>query len=221
MEGDACAGVARQLIAVGRVFYSRNWVLGSSGNFSAIASREPFRLVITASGAQKGALSARDFLQLDQDGETPDASQQPSAETAIHRAIIAERGAGAVLHTHSVWATILSDAYAASGGLAIEGFEMLKGLSQVRTHRHLEWLPILENSQDYLALSRQVSQVLRGKPRVHGVLLRRHGLYAWGEDIHEAKRHVEVFEFLFEVLGHQLSLPKTLERHSRGNSFHS
>ena len=78
---------------------------------------------------------------------------------------------------------------------------MLKGLEGVQTHQHREWLPILENSQDYDALARNVERVLGDHPGSHGFLLRRHGLYTWGRDLTEAKRHVEILEFLMEVLG--------------------
>ena len=111
------------------------------------------------------------------------------------------RGAGAVLHTHSVWSSIVSEAFAAEGGLAIEGFEMLKGLSGIRSHEHREWLPVLGNSQDMPALAEELTETLREHPAIHGVLLRRHGLYTWGQDLAEAKRHVEIFEFLMEVVG--------------------
>jgi methylthioribulose-1-phosphate dehydratase len=108
--------------------------------------------------------------------------------------------AGAVLHTHSVWSTVLSGTFASQGGLGLEGYEMLKGLEGVRTHRHREWLPILENSQDILELSQEVSRTLRENPGIHGFLLRGHGLYTWGASLQEAKRHVEILEFLMEVL---------------------
>jgi ribulose-5-phosphate 4-epimerase/fuculose-1-phosphate aldolase len=65
---------------------------------------------------------------------------------------------------------------------------------------HSEWVPILENSQDYVELSQAVGRVLTQHPQAHGFLLRRHGLYTWGEDLATAKRHVEIFEFLFEVV---------------------
>jgi methylthioribulose-1-phosphate dehydratase len=87
------------------------------------------------------------------------------------------------------------------GRLLIEGFEMLKGLAGVRTHEHREWLPIIENSQDMEALARTLEEVLERYPDAHGVLLRRHGLYTWGRDLGEAKRHVEILEFLLEVIG--------------------
>jgi methylthioribulose-1-phosphate dehydratase len=114
------------------------------------------------------------------------------------------RNPGAILHTHSVWGTILSDVFFENGAIEIEGYEMLKGLTGVVTHEHKEILPIIENSQDYVALSHVVENVLRENPACHGIYLRRHGLYTWGKDVTEAKRHVEIFEFLFEVLGRQI-----------------
>ena len=87
------------------------------------------------------------------------------------------------------------------GGLHIEGYEMLKGLEGVDTHEHSEWLPILENTQDYQSLARSIKNTLRQHPHSHGLLLRRHGLYAWGKNVEQAKRHVEILEYLLEVLG--------------------
>jgi methylthioribulose-1-phosphate dehydratase len=77
---------------------------------------------------------------------------------------------------------------------------MLKGLEGVRTHKHREWLPILENSQDMRELAEKVTTTLRETPGIHGFLLREHGLYTWGASLQEAKRHVEILEFLMEVL---------------------
>ena len=106
-----------------------------------------------------------------------------------------------MLHTHSVWGTTLSDAHAADGGLHIDGYEMLKGLDGVCTHEHREWVPIVENDQDMARLSGAVGDVLARYPAAHGVLLRRHGLYAWGKSLADAVRHVEILEFLFETIG--------------------
>ncbi len=103
--------------------------------------------------------------------------------------------------THSVWSTLLSDASAPAGGLAIEGYEMLKGLRGVTTHAHREWLPIIENTQDWAAEAPRVESLLREQGHVHGLLIRRHGLYTWGSDLDELKRHLEVLEFLLEVVG--------------------
>ena len=85
--------------------------------------------------------------------------------------------------------------------MKIKGYEMLKGLQGVRTHEHSEWLPIIENSQEMPALAQQVGETLNQCPDAHGFMLRRHGLYSWGETVSEAKRHVEILEFLLETLG--------------------
>ena len=114
--------------------------------------------------------------------------------------MVRARGALAVLHTHSVWGTLVSDAYAAEGGVHFENYEMLKGLAGVGTHEHREWLPIFENSQRWTEVVPRLEESLRRRADVHGFLILRHGLYTWGESVSEAKRHVEILEFLLEVL---------------------
>jgi len=194
------AELAAQLAEIGRHCYARGWALGTSGNFSAVVRRNPMRLAITASGVDKGVLSVGQVVEIDQDAKVVGGSGAPSAEASLHLTIARARRAGAVLHTHSIWGTILSDA-ATDNGLAIEGYEMLKGLEGVRTHDHREWLPILDNTQDWNAAAPGVEAVLTDHPNAHGFLIRRHGLYTWGRDLAEAKRQVEILEFLFEVMG--------------------
>jgi methylthioribulose-1-phosphate dehydratase len=194
------AVLATELTAIARGFYARGWVLGTSGNFSAVLSEQPLRLVITSTGLDKGQLTPADFLQVDDAANVVDGEGRASAESLLHVAIVRTLHAGAVLHTHSVWSTVLSGSHASRGGLALEGYEMLKGLEGVRTHQHREWVPILENSQDMVELSQRVTKTLRENPGIHGFLLREHGLYTWGSSLQEAKRHVEILEFLMEVL---------------------
>jgi methylthioribulose-1-phosphate dehydratase len=189
------------LAKAGRSFYKRGWVFGTAGNFSAVLSRQPSRLAITASGLHKGELEEKDFLIVDDSGNVLNGAGRPSAETTLHIAIAQATSASAILHTHSVWATILSEAHASNGGMELNGYEMLKGLAGVTTHEHREWIPIFENTQTYTTLARQMADLLAGDPAIHGILLRRHGLYTWGRDIFEARRHVEILEFLFEVAG--------------------
>jgi methylthioribulose-1-phosphate dehydratase len=176
-------------------------VFGTSGNFSAVVSERPLRLAITPTGLDKGALDPEQFLEIDEVARVIRGNGQPSAETGLHLAIVRACGAGAVLHTHSLWSTLLSDVFSADGVLTLEGFEMLKGLRGVHTHEHREILPIFENSQDITQLAEQVQALLKRDPAVHGFLLRRHGLYTWGQDLAEAKRHVEILEFLLEIFG--------------------
>jgi len=192
--------LAGHLAEVGRHCYERGWALGTSGNFSAVLRKDPLTLAITTSGVDKGLLEASDIVAIDAQGRVVQGSGTPSAETTLHLAIVRSRGAGAVLHTHSVWSTILSEA-TGDGSLTIEGLEMLKGLTGVGTHAHREKLPIVENTQDWIAAAPRIEAILREHPEAHGFLIRGHGLYTWGKDLAEAKRQIEILEFLFEVMG--------------------
>ncbi|MCA9185270.1 MAG: methylthioribulose 1-phosphate dehydratase, partial [Planctomycetales bacterium] len=158
----------------------------------------------------KGQLTRDDFVVVDDSG-LPAWSNQPksSAETLLHVACVRENPhVNAVLHTHSTWGTLLSDLYFEQGFLSIEGYEMLKGLSGIATHETDYRLLIVENTQDIPVLAEQLSRRWRDDPRslAHGYLIRRHGLYTWGRDVDEARRHIEIFEFLFEVLGRRVML---------------
>jgi methylthioribulose-1-phosphate dehydratase len=194
------AELAAQLAEIGHQCYARGWALGTSGNFSAVVNRDPLRLAITTSGVDKGTLSVGEIVEIDEHGKVVAGSGPPSAEASLHLAIARARGAGAVLHTHSIWSTILSDA-ATEDGLAIQGYEMLMGLDGVGTHEHREWLPILDNTQDWATEVPRVEAMLSEHPDAHGFLIRRHGLYTWGRDLAQAQRQMEILEFLFEVMG--------------------
>jgi methylthioribulose-1-phosphate dehydratase len=198
------ASIAARLVEAGRRLERRGWALGTSGNFSAVVADDPLRLAITASGVDKASLSEKDIVEVDGHASLVRGDGRPSAEAHLHVAVVKTRAARAVLHTHSVWSTVLTDA-AGAGEISIRGYEMLKGLAGVRTHEHEERVPILENSQDMPKLARDVEMILAGRSEAHAFLIRRHGLYTWGRDLSEAVRHVEILEFLFEVLGRSRS----------------
>ena len=198
------AAAISALIDVGRLFFERGWSMGTSSNYSVVLQRQPQRLLITASGKDKSRLTPADFVQIDEHGQPFETgSAKPSAETLLHTVIAEQPGVGAVLHTHSVWATVLSDLHYSDSGLAIEGYEMLKGLAGITTHEHREWVPIFDNTQKIPELAAKLRQRFSHPVRrvAHGFLIRRHGLYTWGANLEEARRHIEIFEFLFEVLG--------------------
>jgi methylthioribulose-1-phosphate dehydratase len=90
---------------------------------------------------------------------------------------------------------------------------MLKGLEGIGTHETAEEVPIFANSQDMTELARRIRDRLSAadwsdpkRPPCHGFLLSRHGLYTWGRDLEEARRHVEIHEFLFEVVARTRAL---------------
>ena len=203
--------LASDLAATAKSLHACGWLLGTSGNLSAVVQWEPLLLAMSPSGVDKGELFADQILLVDDQARIVNGNGKPSDETLLHIEIVKQRQAGAVLHTHSVWNTIISGMFADEHGLAIEGYEMLKGLAGVQTHEHREWLPIIENSQDMRELAARVSEVLTEQRNAHGFLLHKHGLYSWGENLREAKRHIEILEFLIEAQG------RTLELKRRGN----
>src|SRR5262245_37523993 len=143
---EALRDTAAALVAISRGFCARGWAVGTSGNFSVVLSRDPLRLAITPSGADKGELSAEEILTIGRElSETHGLNEKPSAEALLHIKVVLERGAGAVFHTHSVWRTILSSVHASAGGVMIEGFEMLKRVKGLKRNQHREWLPINEH----------------------------------------------------------------------------
>ena len=192
------------MIEAGHQFYRRGWLTGTSGNFSVLLARKPLRICVTATGIEKSALDETNFLELDDDAEILQGFGKPSAETLMHLTMYRFLPrARAILHSHSVAGTILSDTYFQDGAITLEGYEILKGLSGVETHEHRESVPVVENSQDHIALSHVVENVLRDARGIHGIYLRRHGLYAWGETVDAARRHIEILEFLFDITARQ------------------
>ena len=200
-------GILRQaeaLCAVAHECARRGWVPATAGNFS-FRDSESGRIFITASGLDKGTISPDDLLEIGLDCRVIAGDGKPSAETSLHGVIYRDRpGKGAIVHVHSIWNTLLSDRFAEAGAVPLEGYELLKALLGVRMHEVRELVPVIENSQEYAGLSRKLAEVLGEFPGAHGVLLRRHGLYTWGESVAGARRHLEALEFLFEVEARRL-----------------
>ena len=198
---DGFSAAAESLCATARWCYGRGWVPATSGNFS-VRDAASGRILITASGLDKGTLTPAGLLEIDGEGRVLSGDGRPSAETLLHLKIY--RGlptASAILHVHTVWNTLLSGVHAGAGHVELTGYELLKGLSGVSTHEHVERVPILKNSQDYGVLAAELKTALDEFPEAHGVLLSRHGLYTWGDSVAAARRHLEALEFLFEVEG--------------------
>lgn len=211
-----------QLRDCGRLFHRRGWSVGTSSNYSVALEADPIELIVTASGKDKGRLRREDFVHIGADGEPIEENQpKSSAETMLHVVIanhprwedpLSPGGdlltSRSILHTHSIWGTLLSDHFFEAGGLEISGYEMLKGLEGIPTHEHTHWIPIFENTQDIPKLAEEVKQVLQSTPEkmTHGFLIRNHGLYTWGRDVFSARRHVEIYEFLFELTARKLGL---------------
>ena len=194
--------IARQLCASCRLFGERQWCLATSGNFSARINQKQF--LISKSGREKSALEPDDLMLCDISGVAMNAEHKPSAETPLHACLYQlNEHIGAVLHTHSVAATVLSRA--AKSHIKITGFEMQKAFDDIDSHEQTVTVPVFDNNQDMEVLAKRVTSAWQeGSIAAPGFLIRGHGLYAWGADVATARRHVEGFEFLFECLLNEL-----------------
>ncbi len=187
---------AREIGEAGRFLYERGWVPATSGNFSARLGDG--KIAITVSGRNKGALSADDIMLIDAEGQPLTVGKRSSAETLLHTGIYRRFPAvGAVLHTHSMNATLLSRQF--GHALTLAGYELLKAFQGIETHDTQMVVPIFPNDQEIPRLQGQVDEWLDQQTApVFGYLIAGHGLYVWGTSVADALRHLEAFEFLFQ-----------------------
>ena len=188
--------LAQEIIDAGRFLYGRGWSPATSGNYSTRLS--PTEALLTVSGKHKGQLSLNDVLATDLSGNSLEPGKKPSAETLLHTQLYSWRAdIGAVLHTHSVNATVLSR-LTPQAFIEFEDYELQKAFSGVSTHESRVRVPVFDNDQDIARLAAKVQPWLEAHPDCVGYLIRGHGLYTWGARMSDALRQIEAFEFLFE-----------------------
>jgi methylthioribulose-1-phosphate dehydratase len=185
---------AREIVVNTRELAALGWTPATSSNFSM---RLDNRLIaITVSGRDKGKLEESDIMVVDWDGKPVGTEQRPSAETGLHTQLYRRfPEVNVVLHTHSHNQTVASRLFANAGHVRIEGYELLKAFAGQTTHETALDIPVLPNSQDIPALAARVERLTYAGP-IWGYLIDGHGMYAWGRDMPEARRHLEAFEFL-------------------------
>ena len=188
--------LSQAIIDAGRFLYGRGWSPATSSNYSArLSSAEA---LLTVSGKHKGQLTPDDLLAVDMDGRSLEDGKKPSAETLLHTQLYRWRPEiGAVLHTHSVNATVLSR-LCLSDSLVFADYELQKAFSGVATHESQVTVPIFDNDQDIERLASRVQPWLDRQPDCVGYLTRAPGIYTWGAQMRDALRQIEAFEFLFE-----------------------
>ncbi|WP_062385767.1 methylthioribulose 1-phosphate dehydratase [Pseudomonas abietaniphila] len=188
--------LAQEIIEAGRFLYGRGWSPATSSNYSARLSVS--EALLTVSGKHKGQLGVDDVLATDLAGNSLEPGKKPSAETLLHTQLYrCKPEVGAVLHTHSVNATVLSR-LTKGDRLVFEDYELQKAFSGVVTHESCVVVPIFDNDQDIARLAQKVQPWLDQHPDCAGYLIRGHGLYTWGAKMSDALRQIEAFEFLFE-----------------------
>lgn len=188
------AAVAEQIIGNVRELAALGWTPATSSNFSARLDER--HAAITVSGRDKGRLAPDDIMVVDFEGAAVGSDHRPSAETLLHTQLYRRfPDVGCVLHTHSHQQTVASRLFAGAGHVRLEGYELLKAFRGNQTHETALDVPVLRNSQHMPTLAAQVDALLDRGP-LWGYLIDGHGLYAWGRDMAEARRHLEAFEFL-------------------------
>lgn len=185
-----------QLVAACHWIGGKGWAPATGGNMS-VRQDEAFCL-LSESGKDKGALTCDDFIQVEIATNRVPSGRKPSAETGLHTLIYRLfPDAGAVLHTHTVNATVLSRVEK-SPALLLQGYEMQKTLAGQSSHLDAVSVAIFDNDQDIEALAARIARFAAQSPLRYGFLLRGHGLTCWGRDVNEARRHLEGLEFLFQ-----------------------
>lgn len=175
---------------------AKGWAPATGGNMSVRENADWCWL--SESGKDKGSLTVDDFLQVEIATDRAPSGRKPSAETGLHTLIYRlYPEANAVLHVHTVNATVLSRVEKLAT-LTLAGYEMQKSLSGETSHLDTVSIPLFDNDQDIPALARRIEIYARQTPLSYGFLLRGHGLTCWGRSVAEARRHLEGLEFLFE-----------------------
>ncbi len=194
-RADAIAEAARELAQLG-------WTPATSSNFSMRV--DDAHAAITISGRDKGKLGRADIMLVDLEGKAVGTEARPSAETELHTQVYRRWPAmNAVLHTHSRTQSVASRLFAKAGVIRLEGWELQKAISGYTTHESVLEIPVFPNTQQMPELVAQVDAWLdAGKP-LHAYLIDGHGIYTWGRDMAETRRHLEALEFL---LGCELDL---------------
>jgi methylthioribulose-1-phosphate dehydratase len=184
-----------QIARAGSELAARGWTPATSGNFSMRIDEDT--IAVTVSGRDKGSLSPKDVMAIGLDGHPVGTTDRPSAETDLHLQLYRRLPeTGAVLHTHSPNQTVASRLFAKDGVIALHGWELQKALTGYTSHESRVDVPVFPNSQDMGDIGRNVAAWLDESRPLYAYLIEGHGLYTWGRDMPEARRHLEALEFL-------------------------
>jgi len=195
-ELEACDALAD----LGREWTLRGWMLGTAGNLSVRVDDDPLTYRITASGGHKGRLTRSDFVRVRLGMDVPSGARRPSAEVTVHDALYGSRAPGAIAHVHSPYITLVSRALWSEREVVFRGLEYVKALGYWAPGAVVE-VPIVDNYHDLMRLGEAVAAAAGDAP---AVFVRAHGVYAWGESIDAAQRHVEALEFMSQIVWEEL-----------------
>lgn len=188
-----------ELVKAIHFLHQKGWAPATSSNYSYRETGQS-DFFVSQSGLDKGEFAEQHFLQVDSSGNPVNDSRKPSAETLLHCAVYKLfPGVHCVLHTHTVLNTVVSQLLQEQAYIELKDYEILKGFSGIKTHEVSVKIPIFANTQDIAALSIELAEFVRkSDSELRAFLIAGHGMYTWGTTVADAKRHVEVVEFLLE-----------------------
>uniref|UniRef100_M4BJB4 Probable methylthioribulose-1-phosphate dehydratase n=1 Tax=Hyaloperonospora arabidopsidis (strain Emoy2) TaxID=559515 RepID=M4BJB4_HYAAE len=198
------ANASRELVCeLCRLYYSMGWMTGTGG---AMSLRHGERIFVTPSGVPKERLQPEDLYVLDLAGNILSSSTAKAGKKApklsdcaplflhMHRV----RAAAVVLHSHGITCNLAAALCDGKKEFRISHQEMIKGITG---HGYTDTLvvPVIDNAPKESALAQPIAQTLEAYPNTSAVLVRRHGLFVWGDSWEAAKRHAECLHYLFET----------------------
>jgi methylthioribulose-1-phosphate dehydratase len=192
--------LSEELATLIRNLHQKGWSAATGTNYSFKVNDEGYW--VSASGIDKLNFTANDFMHVDKNGTPlpPYEGIKPSAENLIHAYIYKNTTANVVLHSHSVYSTILSQHILDQKlkTLPISGYEVQKALEGIHSHDETLNIPCFENNQNMELFTQQLNTNWKQVLEAHCFLIGNHGCYTWGKDLATAKRHLEAIEFLLE-----------------------
>ncbi|KAK1726190.1 hypothetical protein CaCOL14_002748 [Colletotrichum acutatum] len=200
-------------------FWTLGWVTGTGGGCSI---RDDDLVYLAPSGVQKELMKPQDIYVLSLAAQEASLknrvylrsppSYKPSQCTPLFLAAFTRRGAGCCIHTHSHWAvlvTLILEGQARAGGndklFEINNIEQIKGFGKgfqkqgnLGYHDTLR-IPVIENTAHEEDLTEFLEEAMDKYPDTYAVLVRRHGVYVWGDNVHKAKTQCESLDYLFQL----------------------
>lgn len=211
-----------------RLFYDNNWVTGTGGGISIrdVDGTNPNLVYIAPSGVQKERIQPWEMFLVELPDEkilrtpndipkelTKSYKYKPSACTPLFISCYTLRDAGACIHTHSQHAVMVTLFFENEKEFAISHIEQIKALPKLKYNDEtgkiekigsMEYydklvIPIIENTPHEEDLTDSLQEAIKNYPGASAVLVRRHGIYVWGETVWKAKVYNEAIDYLLEL----------------------
>jgi L-ribulose-5-phosphate 4-epimerase len=185
-----------------------NLVKFTWGNVSGI-DRKQGLFVIKPSGVPYEKLTADDLVVVDLDGNKVEGRLNPSSDTPTHLVLYkAFPEIGGIVHTHSPWATIWSQAGRAIPALGTTHADYYYG--EIPCTREMRDEEVLGDYE--IETGKVIVETFRARNPLEmpGVLVHSHAPFCWGKDALDAVHNAVVLEEVAKLAYHSLTLNPTL-----------